>query len=220
MKFEYISSSIVVTAKDHNPTILHPSFLETRNIVPKNWTYKFDVITSPAVSSVKYTNNYSFSVDNFKLQIFYNKGSQNISKSLVHTLAKKYIEKLCEVKYTAVGINFSAFLEIKDAENFLINKFLDIKKLKALKYDLDKVDYKFSYKLKNTVLNIMLNSGTLIRAQDHSKADGIFIDANYHNNIQGDKIIEEAKKYLDTYKDKCKDFQENLIKIFNGKVKE
>ena len=49
------SVSVVVTAEFHNPSILNPDFLESKEIVPSDWTGT-EAITTPQVSFVRYEN--------------------------------------------------------------------------------------------------------------------------------------------------------------------
>ena len=56
--FSLHSVSVVVTAQFHNPSILNPDFLVSRQIVPEGWAVA-ETLTTPPVSVVKYENGIS-----------------------------------------------------------------------------------------------------------------------------------------------------------------
>ena len=62
------SVSVVVTAQFHNPSILNPDFLASREIVPADWKVA-ETLTTPPVSVVKYENGVEWSVDQSRLTV-------------------------------------------------------------------------------------------------------------------------------------------------------
>ncbi len=207
MKIENISTSIVLLAKNHHVTGLHPSFLSNENIVPSDWETTGEIICTPAFSTVSYKNNYSFYIDNNKLQIINKDITLFLEDSKVADLAIKYINRLNYINYSAIGINFTFFIYLENPEKFLIEKFP--KKLK-------KVELKFTCKLDSTMLNLNLKSGLLENRNEDITGKGIFIDANYHYDLKSKNRIEDSKEYLLTYNEKCIHIRETINKVINN----
>ena len=55
--------SVVVTAEFHNPSILNPDFLVSREIIPADWVVT-EAVTTPPVSVVRYNNGIQWVVGN------------------------------------------------------------------------------------------------------------------------------------------------------------
>ncbi len=119
-----MNASVVVVARDHNPTILHPAFLESQGIVRSDWQLAEPPICVPPASVVKYANGIVFTVDLNRFQVLDNGVPEEILGGRVRELAIAYIDRLPHVRYTAVGVNFRAFAEHADPERFLIDRFL------------------------------------------------------------------------------------------------
>ena len=111
VQFEILNTSIVVLASQHNPSILHPSFLQSQGIVPNDWETLEPPICTPVFASVKYQNGIVFTVEQNKFQVIDNQTKDNFDKSLMPELVIRYCEHLPHVHYNAVGINFDCFMK-------------------------------------------------------------------------------------------------------------
>jgi len=109
MKLRVFDTSIVVLAEGHNPTILHPAFLTSQDIVPQDWQLAEDPVCTPAASLVKYDNGIQFSVQSNRLQVFQAEPPENVGSSEIPALADRYIKTLPHVRYKAVGVNMRGF---------------------------------------------------------------------------------------------------------------
>ena len=52
MGLAVLNRAVVVLAREHNPTILHPSFLGAQGIVPKDWQLAEPPMCTPPLSMV------------------------------------------------------------------------------------------------------------------------------------------------------------------------
>ncbi|MCK4338476.1 MAG: hypothetical protein KAW87_00595 [Candidatus Cloacimonetes bacterium] len=216
MKIENISTSIVLLAKNHHVMGLHPSFLSNENIVPFDWGTTGEIICTPAFSTVNYKNNYSFNIDNNKLQIINKDITLFLEDSKVADLAIKYINRLDYINYYAIGINFTFFIYLENPEKFLIEKFFNLNMLEKFPKKLKKVELKFTCKLDSTILNLNLKSGLLENRNEDITGKGIFIDTNYHYDLKSKNRIEDSKEYLLTYNEKCIHIRETINKVINN----
>src|SRR4051794_1104305 len=83
MKLEWLKASVVVAAREHNPTILHPAFLVAQEIVPPDWELAKDPICTPAFAIVTYRNGITFSVEGSRFQVSDTKLRIDLAKSPV-----------------------------------------------------------------------------------------------------------------------------------------
>lgn len=120
-----LNTSVVVLGENHNPSILHPSFLKAQKIVPSEWVpQEGRIICTPAFSETRYPNSIIFTVDPERIQIKDERPPEDVTKSLVTGLATKYVETLPHVPYKAVGVNFAAGIEKVDPGPWMIERAL------------------------------------------------------------------------------------------------
>ena len=124
MKLEIVNASVVVTATQHNPSILHPSFLTSQDIVEADWVLAEQPICTPPLAIVKFKNGIVFTAQPEQLQVTDNLLDEDVASSVVSELVERYVRTLPHVQYSAVGVNFKAFVEVVDAATFLIERFL------------------------------------------------------------------------------------------------
>lgn len=116
------SVSVVVTAEFHNPSILNPDFLVSRDIVPADWKVS-ETLTTPPVSVVKYDNGVEWAVDQSRLNVSEKVGPTFDGPFRVHTLAAKYLTKLPHVPYRGLGLNCQVSMKGFDPRTWLLKRF-------------------------------------------------------------------------------------------------
>ena len=87
------SVSVVVTAEFHNPSILNPDFLVSKEIVPEDWEVS-ETITTPSVSVVSYSQGIQWRVDQSQLNVVENCESSFRDNYHVYELVNAYLTKL------------------------------------------------------------------------------------------------------------------------------
>lgn len=182
MKLEILNTSVVVLAKHHNPTILHPSFLVSEGIVPRDWE-AVETVCTPVFAIVKYKNGIVFNVEENKFQVTDNKIKDDlIVKSQVSDLACKYAEKLPHVHYSAVGVNFNAFIECADADSTVIRQFLKRNSADFNGGSPQALGLRLVYKLPDARLLLSLDGGKVSVGTEKERI-GILVNANYHMDL-------------------------------------
>lgn len=186
MNISHFEFSVVVVANDHNPTILNPDFLERRGIVQDGWGWKVTgpVITTPPFATVSYDSGVTVSVESHRLQVIVYSAPGGPQSSKVIDIARKYVEVLPHVRYSAVGINFRSLLEHPDANAFLKDHFLKSGTWDNETHLLQTVGLKLVYPLDGGRAILSLDGGTVTqRMEEESKqVSGILIHANFHRD--------------------------------------
>ena len=116
------SVSVVVTAQFHNPSILNPDFLASREIVPADWKVA-ETLTTPPVSIVKYENGVEWSVDQSRLTVAEQSGPEFGNSYRVHRLVIAYLRKLPHVPYRSLGLNCQVSKPQANPQRWLIERF-------------------------------------------------------------------------------------------------
>lgn len=210
MKLSLLNSSVVVLANAHNPTILHPVFLVTQGIVPKEWNLAEPPVCTPAISVVKFANEIVFTAESSKLVILDNAPKL---ETPIPDLCRKYMELLPHVRYTAVGINFAGFVECPDPQRWLVERFVkegagNDKQLQPVA-----VGIKFVYSLERGVLNFSCDPGSVNNTGENVDRPCVLINANYHLPIRSEKATEETLAALSTFKKLFADCMERAQNI-------
>lgn len=205
MKAQLLNASVVVLAQDHNPTILHPAFLESQKIVPNDWELAEPPICTPPASVVKYANGIVFVVDQSRLQIVDQGLPEEILSGRVRDLAMAYIERLPHVRYTAVGINFHAFGECNDPERLLMERFLKPGPWNCGPLEVQSVGLRFVYLRSGATLRLSCDSGTVKRRENKEEQKAILITGNYHTDLV-EQNVEQAKAVIAQFEERVRDF--------------
>ena len=115
--------SVVVTAEFHNPSILNPDFLVSREIVPGNWNV-IESLTTPAASVVGYDNGVRWLLDKQKLNIIQAQEARFGDEHVVHGLAERYLTTLPHGSYRSLGLNCTAYMKQAAADEWLMERLL------------------------------------------------------------------------------------------------
>lgn len=191
--------SVVVAANDHNPTILNPDFLDRQNIVPAAWGWKVsgNPITTPPFAAVSYDSGVTVSVETNKLQVRDVRSTAESSKAL--DIARKYVEILRHVRYSAVGINFRSLAEHAEPNAFLKERFLKSGPWDGDAHVLQGIGLKFVYLLDETRVTLTTESliGTESSEGQSKVSSGILIVANFHSDCHDYPTDDQAIAHLD-----------------------
>jgi hypothetical protein len=182
-----IQATVVVLADEHNPTILHPSFLESQKIVPPEWDAPLEVMTTPALSTVVYPNGIRFTVESRKLQVLDGKLPDNPGESAVPSLASRYIRRLPYVRYKSVGVNFVGLIECDDANALLIKRFLAHGPWNDRSLRPTGLAMHLFYPAPGARLRLTFDPGTVEDTRNETTLKGLIVSANYHSDLPKDE---------------------------------
>ncbi len=198
----FANVSIVVAAEDHNPTILHPSFLQTEGIVPGDWEVRDDLICTPAFSSVSYANGIAFRVERNKLQIVDGDPDGDGTNSRIAGLAAHYVEKLPHVRYKAVGVNFVTFSDCENSDEYMVARFLRPGIWNDDELTPISMGVQLAYQITGATLNLSLKPGRSSKQGEEPARVGIVLEGNCHRDTQS---TEEVLTSINGFKQKLKD---------------
>jgi len=215
VKLEVLNTSVVVLAQHHNPTILHPSFLTSQNIISNDWELAELPVSTPVFAMVKYKNGIVFNVEESKFQVIDNKIPDDIKNSMVAGLAFKYIEKLPHVCYTAVGINFNGFISCSNPEAILMDMFLTPGSGDYDGCQPDAFGLRLIYNLPDSRLRLQCDIGKVKHGNQKSERKGLLVDANYHMNLKENHTLEDISRATSFHSKYGTHFTKMIKSVFN-----
>ena len=205
MKLEVLNVTVVVAATDHNPSILHPSFLKAEGIIGSDWELAAPPICTPPLSIVKFQNGVEFLVEPQKFLVGDNQPGADPGSSMVSGLADKYVKTLPHVRYTGVGINMRGFVEIANPDAQLMERFLKRGSWNERPLLAEAVGLRFTYRVDGSRLLLTVNGGTNTRRGELQR-HGIVLDANYHLEIDPQDSKAKVHEAIASFSHFCSDF--------------
>lgn len=219
MRFDVTEIAVVISARNHNPTLLNPDFLRYNEIVDATWVTSEDEppITTPAVSRVTFSNGISVVVEPSTITF----AERLDEDDTPHTpdIAKRYLTALPHVDYRAVGINPRGHVNFGSDPN-LPNRFiservmaLSAEELGTPPFDAD-VQLHFHYG--DAMLNLVLEDVAL---RDDPNQHVLLISGNYHHTAsEADpaKRLAELHRYIDGWRDDISAFEKVALALVSG----
>ena len=173
------SVSVVVTAEFHNPSILNPEFLVSRNIVPSDWSVS-EAITTPPVSMLRFDNGIQWVVDQSNLAVTEICESPFRDDYLVYGLVNSYLAELPHVPYRSLGLNCVASLKQDSPEQWLTQRFLKPGTWLQDKPEVVGLKPNFAIDAGDATCNLTFNEGR-IQNPEGNQEEAIIVNANVHH---------------------------------------
>ena len=208
-----------MVAQNHNPTILNPDFLKHNDIVPGDWNLKRAPICVEPMAEVFFENDIKINAQLDKV-IFFEpiKENKKISKLKIILMAKKYVETLRHVKYTAVGINpigHIIFDTYDSAKGFMSDNFIKSGPWKEYDEQLTNIRLNLSYKFSDVEMNLSINPSAY-RIADKESLPVLLLGANFHHTIDGksyERLIPDTTKIIMNWQSDIKILEQFINKL-------
>lgn len=206
MKLQHLKSAVVVVGQDHNPTILHPSFLVSEKIVPEDWELAAPPVCTPAFSLVQYANGIGFNVESNRLVVTDTDSDRSPIDSPAPGMAAAYIEKLPHVHYKAVGLNLHGFVRCDNPEAFIIERFLKEGAWNDESHPVKAFGARFVYPVEDATLQFSCDAGTLQREGEEQRV--LLVNGNYHSELPDGETVDRAKQLITRHRERHQHFTE------------
>ena len=203
--FRFRTFSLVIVAKNHNPSLLNPDFLRIRDIVPHDYELIEPSITTPPVAIVKYKQGISIMVAMEKLQvveIIKERFPQSLSAPQI---ASRYVQTLPHVRYTGVGINWGGALRTEDPDVWMSNRFLSQGPWRENSHKLIGSELRFKYALADAQCNLSLASDTI--SERDTAVPVVTVNVNFHHEITAYPADEAVAQVIERWADRLDHFR-------------
>ncbi len=185
------SVSVVVTAEFHNPSILNPDFLVSREIVPSDWVVT-EAVTTPPVSIVQYDNGIRWVVDQSNLAATETCESPFRDDYRVYGLVRAYLSKLPHVPYRSLGLNCVVSLKQEQPAKWLIRRFLNSGTWLEGQPEVIGLEPSFVLDAGDATCNLSLREGWVQSPSDGNEESAVIATVNMHHAgpLDTDGLIE------------------------------
>ncbi|MEC4819257.1 MAG: hypothetical protein SAK29_39200 [Scytonema sp. PMC 1069.18] len=181
--------AIAITAKQYNPKLLTPDFLKYTGIVPNNWELARPPIVTDTVAQVIFQNGVNIVAQVNKIVFAELTATKESSEVEVGAIARKYVDKLPEIEYLAVGINFRGHVLFDGKNNtprdYIFKTLLNPGPWHEFGQAPVQAAMRFIYTLDNTQLNLEINEAGL-QMPDKTVVPAVLFSANFNHSLPQD----------------------------------
>lgn len=177
--------SIVALSPNMDPSIVQPTTLATSGIIPKDWRLSEGPIVAPMLARLRYDNGVViYAEGGKKLLVEDFDPPDDPTTSSVPRIAAGLIRLSMSVHYTALGVNFTLFRELPDADAFLIERFLAKGSWNSAPLAAETLGLGFEYGLEDgTLLKASVQSGG-VGIDEGDVQKGVLMSLNYHEDLE------------------------------------
>jgi len=180
--------SIIIAAKGLSPSMLNPDFLKYSDIVPSDWKYRQKPIFTSTSAQILYESGIRISSQPNRVAFAQEFTSQEQPSVLINDMATKFVEKLPNADYLAVGVNprgVAPFLgNEQGAHNFLFIKLFAQGSWQKVGQSPPQAAFQVTYFLEKGQLNLAVNAGNL-KVQDGNNGSALIFSGNFNYPVQG-----------------------------------
>ncbi|WP_460204579.1 hypothetical protein [Scytonema sp. NUACC21] len=185
--------AIAIAARQYNPKLLTPDFLKYAGIVPSSWELIRPAILTDSVAQVIFQNGVNIGAQVNKIVFAELIGSKEPSAVEVPTIAKKYIDKLPEIEYVAIGVNFRGHVLFDEqnntARNYIFKTLLNSGSWQEFGKAPVMGSLHLVYTLEDAQLNLDINE-TGLQMLDKTVVRAVQFSANFNRSLPQDKQSE------------------------------
>jgi hypothetical protein len=212
--------SIVVLAKNHNPTILNNDFLLYNKIIPEGWELAERPICLDPMAQIKYKNQVSIVAQFDKIiftEVLVDKG---IEAAVTPDISIKYIHTLPHVNYSAVGVNLKGHVELNDMDGprrYILENVIASGPWSDFGKQPVNASVKFSYDLEKFKLTLSIDSADFQVPRDKNPKKVLLFNSNFHTDLKDttkEGRVEEIIGIINGWKE-CYSIYKTLVdKVF------
>lgn len=204
--------AIAITAKNLNPNVVNLDFLKYSNIISPEWELARQPVYTKTLTQLVFQNGIAIVAQPNRIVFAESIDTKDIQELQISQIAAKYIEKLPNVEYQAVGINpkgFVTFTESNDATNYLLKNLLASGEWREFGNTPPKAAIQLAYTLERCQLNLTINEG-LLQSEEKS-VPAVLFSGNFDYKVVGSEpevrlqdlqqILQNWKINLETYKE-------------------
>ena len=209
--------AIAITAKNLNPSIINLDFLTYSNIISSEWELARQPIYTKNLTQLVFQNGIAIVAQPNRIVFAETIDTKDIQELQISKVAAKYIEKLPNVEYKAVGINpkgFVTFTESNGASNYLLNNLFASGEWREFGKTPVKAAIQLAYNLEYSQFNLTINEG-LLKVSEEKSVPAVLFSGNFDYKISINEpearlkdlheILHNWKSNLETYKELIND---------------
>ncbi len=206
---ELVGFSVVLVSSLNNPSIMNPDFLRHNNIVDADRQLQGDPISTPVYAQVSFEGGLTVKAE--PNRVIFEQTRNPLTKKTVTcpAMAKRYLETVPHVLYTAVGINPKGYRRSPpEIPEKVTTAFRDKGSWMSFKDVCPDIQLRTTYMYEKRT--IVLEVAEAKKQVEHgSTIPGILFQANIHRDISATNQqgrIEKMEKILQSWEEDLSDF--------------
>ncbi|MEW6777508.1 MAG: hypothetical protein AB1405_14520 [Bdellovibrionota bacterium] len=221
---EITQISLVINAKNHNPTILNPDFLRYNKLVPESWELAGNPVCSDLGAVVRYKEGVTILSQPEQIIFTEELAKKKYTDSVAPGIARQYVQLLPHVSYTAIGINPSGFYEMVSKESLeksMLEWYVSEGPWIEFQGTRPLVSMVLRYPRKLGGIQVTMSPGNAPDSSEKKRV-GIRFQGNFHHDIPGEtpgERIKSSGEILNSWQKDIEVFLELTEKVLLAKVK-
>ena len=200
--------AIAITAKNLNPSIINLDFLTYSSIISSELKLARQPIYTKNLTQLVFQSGIAIVAQPNRIVFAETIDTKDIQELQISKVAAKYIEKLPNVEYKAVGINpkgFVTFTEPNGASNYLLNNLLASGEWREFGKTPVKAAIQLAYNLESSQFNLTINEG-LLKVSEETSVPAVLFSGNFDYKIS----INEPEARLKDLHEILRNWKSNL----------
>lgn len=211
--------SIVLAAKDHNPTMANPNFLRASGVVPGEWELARPPVVSSQTVQIIFKNGIKLEAQPGTISFSQGIDTNTFKNIELPSLARRYSVTLSNLAYRGVGINPRRFVTFGDrpeqAHQYITETILSRGSWQDFGTAPMQAGINLVYSLEHCQLRLGINEAKL-QMPDTEAIPAILFAGNFHYELTGESA-EERLQHLHQALDNWQSDFATYQKLIDGK---
>lgn len=108
--------AIVVTAKNYDPKLLTPSFLNLSGIIPTDWNFTRQPLVSDRAAQLSYDNGVTLAAQPGRFMVIKSEQIETTAEPKIDQIVENYAESLSQLDFQGIGINIRGYVSFPEGE--------------------------------------------------------------------------------------------------------
>jgi hypothetical protein len=204
---------LVLVVEKHNPILLNPEFLKVKGIIPYHWELAQPPTYTDGVALTVFQNGVYVAHRGNAIAFFEDVRAKSLDGLEVPEVVYRYVEKLPQENYQAVGLNLEGHTTVDDqdtARSYLCKILLNSDRSHLPGQPLLQAIANFIYKLDRGVLTLTVRN-TELELSEIERIPVLLFAANFHRDLAKvpkaehiqalSEIIKNWRDDVETYQD-------------------
>ncbi|HAG80644.1 MAG TPA: hypothetical protein DCL61_05620 [Cyanobacteria bacterium UBA12227] len=201
--------SIVLAARNHNPTLVTPDFLRGSGVVPGDWELARPPALSPQATQIIFKNGIKIEAQVGTISFSQGINTPNFEDLELPGMARRYATTLPNLEYRGVGINPRRFVAFGDgsdqAHKYITETILSHGSWQEFGTASIQATINLIYTLEHCQLRLGINEARL-QSPDRDAIPAVVFTGNFHYDVAGESAEERLKLLHQILDNSQKDF--------------
>lgn len=206
--------SIVLAARDNNPTMINPDFLRGSGVIPGEWELARPPVVSSQAVQIIFKNGINIEAQPGSINFSQGIDTETVNSIELPSLARRYSVTLPNLAYRGVGINPRRFVTFGDrpeqAHQYITETILSRDSWQYFGTALMQAGINLVYTLEHCQLRIGISEARL-QIPDREAIPAVLFAGNFHYELTGEsaeKRLQQLHQALENWQSDFATYQE------------